>query len=395
MASAAEIKSRINSIAETRKVTDAMYMISSVKMRKAKREIEQTKSYFDAIRLEIGEMLHYIPENNDRYFKINDPDGIQGRALLLITSDKGLSGNYNQMAIKAAQDYIEKHPDTILFIIGEYGRQYFNSKRFLKTGHKEIPDNRKNRNASGTDHSDRNGSGMDVSDKNENGTAAADKTFAKNTGISAQEQVPGSSPAVNEEGKVLLRQQVEIAADFSYAAAFPTIWEARRICAELLDYYNGDTVDEIDIIYTHYKAGKSGECRTNCLLPLDRTTFYDGNEFELSAGKKYYPDPGTVLDGIVPSYLTGFIYSALVDSYCSEQEARMTAMNSAGKNADEMLKKLRIQYNGIRQAAITREMTEIAAGAKALKKKRGTDDKKEYPGELFDADTGEEYGVVL
>ncbi len=73
----------------------------------------------------------------------------------------------------------------------------------------------------------------------------------------------------------------------------------------------------------------------------------------------------------------------------------MTAMNSAGKNADEMLKKLRIQYNGIRQAAITREMTEIAAGAKALKKKRGTDEEKTYPDRLYDEETGEEYGVVL
>lgn len=349
MASAAEIRTRITSIAETRKVTDAMYMISSVKMRKARREIEKTKPYFDALRLEIGEMLHYIPENDDRYFKINDPDGIQGRALLLITSDKGLSGNYNQMAIKTAQEQIEKHPDTIMFIIGEYGRQYFNSARFL-SAHKK------------------------------------DETSSKDT----------AEPALNEAGKVLLRQQVEIAKSFSYAAAFPTIWEARRICAELLDYYDNDRVDEIDVIYTHYKAGKSGECRINCLLPLDRTAFYDGNDFELSAGKKYYPDTNTVLDGTVPSYLTGFIYSALVDSYCSEQEARMTAMNSAGKNADEMLRKLKIQYNGIRQAAITREMTEIAAGAKALKKKAGKADgeKPVYAERYFD-ENGEEYGVVI
>ncbi|MBO4416256.1 MAG: F0F1 ATP synthase subunit gamma [Lachnospiraceae bacterium] len=373
MASAAEIRTRINSIAETRKVTDAMYMISSVKMRKAKREIERTKQYFDAIRLEIGEMLHYIPENDDRYFKINDPDGIQGRALLLITSDKGLSGNYNQMAIKAAQERIEKHPDTIMFIIGEYGRQYFNSRKFAQDS---SGDNIK--------------AGVNGIEKTGTEKNSPDKTNAIKNGISAD-----SGPAVNEEGKVLLRQHVEIAKDFSYAAAFPTIWEARRICSELLEYYDGDIVDEIDIIYTHYKVGKSGECRTNCLLPLDRTTFYDGNEFELAAGKKYYPDPNTVLDGIVPSYLTGFIYSALVDSYCSEQEARMTAMNSAGKNADEMLKKLRIQYNGIRQAAITREMTEIAAGAKALKKKRGTDEEKIYPDRLFDEETGEEYGMVL
>ncbi|MCR5324376.1 MAG: F0F1 ATP synthase subunit gamma [Lachnospiraceae bacterium] len=351
MAGAAEIKLRINSIAETRKVTDAMYMISSVKMRKAKREIEKTKPYFDVLRLEIGEMLHYIPENDDRYFKINDPDGIQGRALLLITSDKGLSGNYNQMAIKTAQQYIEEHPDTIMFIIGEYGRQYFGSRKFIS-----------NRNAG------------KIPDHTSEGELA-----------------------VNDVGKVLLRQHIEIAGNFSYAAAFPTIWEARRICAQLLEYYNNDKVDEIDIIYTHYKAGKSGECRTSCLLPLDRTSFYDGNEFELAAGKKYYPDPNTVLDGIVPSYLTGFVYSALVDSYCSEQEARMTAMNSAGKNADDMLKKLQLQYNSIRQAAITREMTEIAAGAKALKQKSGNADeeRKEAAGKRYFDENGEEYGVVL
>lgn len=371
MASAAEIRTRINSIAETRKVTDAMYMISSVKMRKAKREIESTKPYFNSIRLEIGEMLHYIPENDDRYFRINDPDGIQGRALLLITSDKGLSGNYNQMAIKAAQEYIDKHPDTILFVIGEYGRQHFSGRKFFRSEPADAAA----------------GSGTPGIPEASGITAAPGKTGAQETPVSP----------VNEEGKPLLNQQVRFARDFTYAAAFPTIWEARRICAELLEYYDNDRVDEIDIIYTHYKAGKSGECRTNCLLPLDRTSFYDGNEIELAGGKKYYPDPNTVLDGIVPSYLTGFIYSALVDSYCSEQEARMTAMNSAGKNADDMLKKLRIQYNGIRQAAITREMTEIAAGAKALKQKaqKGKGEKKEkHPEQYFD-ENGEEYGVVI
>ncbi len=314
VAGTAEIKSRIKSIAETKKVTDAMYMISSVKMRKAKAELESTRPYFKALRQEIGTLLHHIPENNDRYFRINDPDGIQGRALLLITSDKGLNGNYNQMAIKTAQERVLRHPDSVMFIIGEYGRQYFKNRKI-------------------------------ISDDLER-------------------------PAVNEAGKVLLRQQEETVRDFNYAMSFPTIWEARRICAELLDYYDNDRVDEIDIIYTHYKAGKTCECRTNCLLPLDRAAFYAQDEDELSPEKQYYPDPDSLLDGIVPSYLTGFIYSALVDSYCSEQEARMTAMSSAGRNAEEMLKKLRIQYNSIRQAAITREMTEIAAGAKALKRKR-------------------------
>ena len=104
---------------------------------------------------------------------------------------------------------------------------------------------------------------------------------------------------------------------------------------------------------------------------VNRSDFYDANQETLPYGKEYIPSPTAVLDGIVPSYLTGFIYSALVDSYCSEQEARMTAMQSAGKNAEEMLSRLRLQYHSLRQAAITREMTEITAGAKALRAKRG------------------------
>ena len=77
-----------------------------------------------------------------------------------------------------------------------------------------------------------------------------------------------------------------------------------------------------------------------------------------------------VLNGIMPSYLTGFIYSALIDSFCSEQNARMTAMDAANKNAEELLSQLSLQYNRVRQAAITQEITEISAGAKAQKKKR-------------------------
>ena len=89
--------------------------------------------------------------------------------------------------------------------------------------------------------------------------------------------------------------------------------------------------------------------------------------------KEFVPDPNTVLEGVIPSYLTGFIYSSIVDSYCSEQHARMIAMNSASKNAEKMLKDLKIQYNHVRQAAITNEIIEVTAGARALAKKRNKD----------------------
>ena len=292
MPGVAEIKTRINSISQTKKVTDAMYMISSVKMRKARREIDKTTPFFVAVREEIGELLHYMPENNNRYFKNRDPEGIVGRALLLITSDKGLSGSYNHIAIKKAEELLNAHEDMILFNVGEYGWNYFLNKKYTK------------------------------------------------------------------------------AEDFRFSASFPTIWKAKQITNELLRYYNDDVVDEVDIIYTHYMAGRPEECKSRCLLPLDKSEFYDSNEFELPFGKEYYPGPDEVLNGIVPSLITGFIYSALVDSYCSEQDARMTAMKTAGDNAEDILKRLKQEYNAIRQSAITREMTELTSGSKALRKKK-------------------------
>ena len=294
MASDAEIKIRINSISETKKVTDAMYMISSVKMQRAKRENKETEPYFNALRQEIGELLENIPENNSRYFQNLDEDGIRGVAMLVITSDRGLSGAYNQTVLRAAEERLKERSDIIPFVVGEFGRQYFAGKK-----------------------------------------------------IPYQE-------------------------DFSYAMAFPTIREAQRICADLLEYYDSDLVDQIEIIYTHSPTFGAGVVRRKVLLPLEYSEFYGSDKPEMNVGKEYYPSPESVLQGIVPSYLTGFIYSALVESYVSEQEARMTAMNTAGKNAEEMLKKLRIQYNSIRQAAITNEMIEITSGTKALKKKRST-----------------------
>ena len=70
-----------------------------------------------------------------------------------------------------------------------------------------------------------------------------------------------------------------------------------------------------------------------------------------------------MLDNIVPNYVQGMIFGALVESYCSEQSARMTAMESASDNAKDMLKKLSLTYHRARQAAITQEITEVAGGA--------------------------------
>lgn len=81
------------------------------------------------------------------------------------------------------------------------------------------------------------------------------------------------------------------------------------------------------------------------------------------------PDAQTVFDKIIPDFVAGFIYGALIESYCSEHNSRMMAMQTATDSASDMLKQLDIMYNRARQAAITQEITEVIAGAKAQKKK--------------------------
>ena len=92
-------------------------------------------------------------------------------------------------------------------------------------------------------------------------------------------------------------------------------------------------------------------------------------EFKNVNFRYYKNNHEKVLDNIVPSYVTGFIYSALIDSFCSEQNARMNAMDSANRNAQELLDELSVQYNHIRQGAITQEITEVSSGAKSMRKK--------------------------
>ena len=82
------------------------------------------------------------------------------------------------------------------------------------------------------------------------------------------------------------------------------------------------------------------------------------------------PSPQAVLNNIIPDTIMGYVYGALVESFCSEQNARMMAMEAANDNGAAMLHDLSIEYNRVRQAMITQEITEVIAGAKAQKKKK-------------------------
>lgn len=131
---------------------------------------------------------------------------------------------------------------------------------------------------------------------------------------------------------------------------------AKQICR----MYREGTFDSVHICYTNFVSILSQEPSCLQLLPLIHGR---NNTDIIQSDTIYEPDAESVFDTIVPEYLGGLIFGALCESRASEQAARRTAMDSATKNADEMIDQLSLQFNRARQAAITQEITEIVAGS--------------------------------
>ncbi len=146
---------------------------------------------------------------------------------------------------------------------------------------------------------------------------------------------------------------------------------AREISALLLDGFENDRLDKIYVVYTDMGNGMDFQARCTRVLPFHRTHFADSARIEppVTTPVEFLPSVQAVLDSMMPSYVSGFIYSALIDSFCCEQQARMTAMDSANQNAEKLLGELSLEFNRVRQSAITQEITEVSAGARAQRKK--------------------------
>ena len=174
---------------------------------------------------------------------------------------------------------------------------------------------------------------------------------------------------VGEYGRqYFARHKIPVEQSFLYTAQNPTMRRAREISEILLELFRSGGAQKIFVLYTDMKNGLAEEARLERLLPFHRGTFASAAAEHVNQPVfEFTPSVGAVLDSIIPSYVSGYIYSALVDSFCSEQNARMTAMRSAGQNAEKLLTQLSGEYNRLRQAAITREITEISSGAKAQK----------------------------
>lgn len=296
MANMKEIQERMKSIRDTMKITNAMYMISSSKLKKAKKNLEDTEPYFYTLQSTMARILRHIPEMEDIYFE--NPAKVkpieETRAgFVVVTADKGMAGAYNHNVIRLAEEEMAKYNDPRLLVVGEQGRHYFEQK------------------------------GMDIYK------------------------------------------------EFRYTVQNPTLHRARSIRNEILSRYLDGELDKIFIVFTKQVNAMKEEAEIMQLLPLKKADY----KMEIPAGitiseLQLRPSPNEVMDKIVPNYIVGFIYGALVEAYCSEQSARMTAMESATSSAKDMLHELDVLYNRVRQAAITQEITEVIGGVRAQKKKK-------------------------
>ena len=268
MANTKEIQDRIKSINDTLKITNAMYMISSSKLKKSKKMLADTEPYFFTLQSEMSRILRHLPDMEDIYFKTNEDKLPEDRK-------------------------VGYHPNHSLFVLGELGRHYFEQRG------------------------------------------------------------------------------IEIEKQFHYTVQNPTLNRARNIAEEILELYLHNELDEVYIIYTSMINAIQEETQMSQLLPLKKADFTVQIPIDIPREElALKPSPEAVMDRIVPNYVVGFVYGALVESFSCEQNARMMAMQSASNSARDMLAELDILYNRARQAAITQEITEVIAGAKSQKKKR-------------------------
>ena len=294
MANMREIRNRIKGIQDIMKITNAMYLISSSKLKKARKTLIATEPYFNKLQETIHDILFYAPHMHQVFFERREeiPEEERKIGYLVVTADKGLAGSYNHNVIKAAEEEMAKHKsqNTMLFVIGQVGRQYF------------------------------------------------------------------------------LRKGVTVDCEFMYTAQNPTMYRARDISETLIKMFTERNLDEVYIVYTKMVTPIKSEPVCTKVLPLERRKFERRKAGVPHA--KFEPSPAVVMERLVPNYLKGLIFGCMVESFSSEQNDRMIAMEAATKSAKEMLHDLDLMYNRARQGAITQEITEVAAGAKALKKQK-------------------------
>jgi F-type H+-transporting ATPase subunit gamma len=291
MAGSKEIRTKIKSVQNTRKITKAMEMVAASKMRKAQERMRHARPYGDKIRIIASHLAHANTEYHHRFLMLRE--GVKNVGLIVVTSDKGLCGGLNTNALRLAVNKVREWRDE--------GREVHL-------------------------------------------TAIGNKGFAFmqrfNTKIVSHVVGIGDAPRMD---KLIGPVKVQI------------------------DAYAQGQISAVYIIYTRFVNTMKQEPVVEQLLPLPAERLQDDR-----AGKRenwdylYEPDARVVLEQLLTRYIEHIIYQAVAENIASEQSARMVAMKAASDNASSVIDDLTLVYNKARQAAITKELSEIVGGAAAV-----------------------------
>ena len=159
------------------------------------------------------------------------------------------------------------------------------------------------------------------------------------------------------------KRQWPVAADYPGVAETMRISDTHEIVGSLVEAFCSGRADEVFLCYTEFVSPLQQEAKCIQLLPVSFERKENADKGGAHVLTEYDPSPEAVFNAVIPEYLYGVLYGAVVESYCSEQSARRMAMEAASDNAGEMIENLNLSYNRARQAAITQEITEIVAGS--------------------------------
>ena len=290
MPSSKLLKERIESIQDTMKITNAMYLISSSKLRKARQNYQNVLPYFTRMRDTISRVVPHLPDEPVHPFFHEREKEDPIRAYVVLTADKGMAGAYNQNLLKFLKEQCGSDPNARFYVIGQTGY------------------------------------------------------------------------------RALLHKDPRLVEEFHYGATAPTLQRARDITVDAIDDFKSGKLDEIYLIYTKIQNALTSEPVMERLLPLDREHLKPAPKGlgDPRGEVEMFPDAWTVFEQTAPIYMHGMIFGAMTESFCAEQSARMTAMDSATKSANDMIHELQLEYNRTRQGSITQEITEIIGGAAAV-----------------------------
>jgi F-type H+-transporting ATPase subunit gamma len=282
-----EIRSKIASVKSTQKITKAMQMVATSKMRRAQERMRQARPYAEKMRNVIGHLTEANPDYRHPFLQARE--GVKGVGIIVVSSDRGLAGALNANVFKQVlhlmRDWQGKGATGSLCLIGAKGLVFFR------------------------------------------------------------------------------RLGVPILANVSHLGDQPHVKDLIGTVKVMLDAYREGKIDRLFLVNAQFVNTMTQKPVVEQLLPIQPI---DTEGLQEHWDYIYEPEASKILDGLLMRYIESQVYRAAVENAASEQAARMVAMKAASDNASELISELQLIYNKARQAAITKELSEIVGGAAAV-----------------------------